>query len=115
MFRKSVPSVAVLLLSFLFLTDGPAAVAAVHSAADDEIRAEKASPEKLLNPDGTLRLDGSYSGALDLDDWQVDVDPERGPVFTSTSVGDWSSLGSGDGDGAVFPYRAGPDLAPWRH
>jgi hypothetical protein len=101
MFRKSVPSVALLLLSFLFLFDGPAALAAVHPAADDEIRAKEVSLENLLNPDGTLKLDGSYSGALDLDGWQVDIDPERGPVFSSTLVSAWSSLGSGDGDGAL--------------
>ncbi|MCS6883628.1 MAG: hypothetical protein NZU74_20060, partial [Chloroflexaceae bacterium] len=27
--------------------------------------------ETLLNPDGSLRLDGSFSGALDVSGWQV--------------------------------------------
>lgn len=37
-----------------------------------EAPAPDATPvETLLNPDGTLRLDGSFSGALDASGWQV--------------------------------------------
>ena len=67
------------------------------------------SPEGLLNPDGTLKLDGGFSGSLDLSGWNVRLDPERGPLFTSPSnpglagrettvlPGDWSALGGAGG------------------
>jgi hypothetical protein len=32
------------------------------------------SPEYLLNPDGTLRLDDNFSGALDITGWTVALD-----------------------------------------
>jgi hypothetical protein len=35
----------------------------------------------LLNPDGTLNTATGASGALDLHDWKVALDPARGPVF----------------------------------
>jgi len=41
----------------------------------------KVSPEGMLNPDGTLRLDADFSGSLDLSGWNVRLDPSRGPVF----------------------------------
>jgi hypothetical protein len=58
--------------------------------------------ESMLNPDGTLRLDGSFAGSLDLDGWDVQMDPQRGPVFSpsqpapaAVASGNWESLGSG--------------------
>ena len=55
------------------LLAAPATPAAATTAAD--AAAPLISPATLLNPDGTLRLDGSFSGALDLDGWQVRMDP----------------------------------------
>ncbi len=59
------------------------------------------SPERLINPDGTLRLDGAFNGSLDLDGWNVQMDPRRGPVLSpapheaaaTAAAGQWSSLG----------------------
>ncbi|MCS6881412.1 MAG: hypothetical protein NZU74_08770 [Chloroflexaceae bacterium] len=61
-----------------------------------EAPAPAATPvETLLNPDGTLRLDGSFSGALDVSGWQVTLDPEQGPIFQSQSGAPrWTNLGS---------------------
>jgi hypothetical protein len=69
----------------------------------------------LLNADGTLRLDGDLSGALDLSGWDVRLDPDRGPLFTSSAreqtpsmnapaSGHWGDLGGGGPalNGAVY-------------
>ena len=64
--------------------------------------APAASPESFLNPDGTLKLDGSFRGALDLSGWNVQIDTQRGPIFAAAgsveaspqaAPGEWSSLG----------------------
>lgn len=55
---------------------------------------EGVSPAQLINPDGTLRLDGTVSGALDTHGWQVTLDPDRGPVFAPQSADpQWRNLG----------------------
>jgi len=60
----------------------------------------------FLNADGTLKLDGNIVGSFQPDGWNVALDPERGPVLTSTNEtassmpamatipGSWSALGS---------------------
>src|SRR5579859_987626 len=59
------------------------------------------SPAQLLNPDGTLRLDGQFAGSLDLKGWNVQLDARRGPVFApggggeAAPGGQWASLGAG--------------------
>ena len=61
------------------------------------------SPAGMLNADGTLRLDGRFHGALNLSGYQVQIDPQRGPVFrpannlpTDTQVaGLWDNLSGG--------------------
>ncbi|MFZ5821523.1 MAG: S-layer homology domain-containing protein [Chloroflexota bacterium] len=62
------------------------------------------SPAGMLNADGTLALDGSFNGALDLSGYNVQIDPQRGPVFSpaesieaSAAPGEWAALGSGGG------------------
>jgi hypothetical protein len=48
----------------------------------------------LLTPDGRLRPDGTVQGPLDLDGWQVTLDPDDGLVFRPEAVsGTWSHLG----------------------
>ncbi len=69
------------------------------------------SAEGFINPDGTLRLDGSFNGSIDLQGWDVQLDPQRGPVFapanhdllaSSAPPGNWVGLGSnGNGDGSL--------------
>ncbi|MCS6888813.1 MAG: hypothetical protein NZQ09_11435, partial [Chloroflexus sp.] len=52
----------------------------------------------LLNADGTLRVDGAVTGALDLTGWDVALDPARGPVLrpaTQTGTAGWEHLGVG--------------------
>jgi hypothetical protein len=64
------------------------------------------SPESMLNPDGTLKLNGQTNGSLDLSGWNVAIDPQRGPVLSREektsqmqqnlpSVGNWENLGGG--------------------
>jgi hypothetical protein len=35
------------------------------------------SGSEFLNPDGTLKLDGSYSGLINLQPWHVRLDPSH--------------------------------------
>ena len=72
-------------------------------------QANGVSPEKFLNADGTLNLDGAFSGALDLQGYNVALDPVRGPVFGPTGrennlsaatapPGNWAGVGDGGGN-----------------
>lgn len=68
--------------------------------ADSQTAISDFSQYDFLNRDGTLRLDGSYSGSIDLQGWNVQLDPEQGPIFTSvqaTPLPGWSALGVGIG------------------
>ena len=71
-------------------------------------RASEPNPagKGFLNPDGTLRLDGSFSGALNLQGWDVQLDEKRGPVFSPLPLpllGDWFGLGTNP----LIPNNAG--------
>mgnify|MGYP000853812166 FL=1 len=71
--------------------------AAAHAQGESALT----SPSGMLNPDGTLKLDGSFSGNLNLEGWNVALDPKHGPVFSpqasSVTGGDWQALGNGNG------------------
>ena len=76
-------------LHLLFIT--ALLAVAVGTAAAEPIQDEPAepsgtvSPEGLLNPDGTLDLSAGFEGMLDLSNWQVALDGERGPVIRPDS------------------------------
>jgi len=62
---------------------------------------ETASTIDYLNPDGTLNLKDGISGSLNLQGWDIQLDPEHGPIFRNNNVyaatispGQWDSLGS---------------------
>jgi hypothetical protein len=60
-----------------------------------------------LNPDGTLKLDGSYMGSIDLRNWDVQLDPNNGPVFRAAAEAleapGWSALDDGySDDGSIY-------------
>ena len=68
----------------------------------------------FLDPDGTLKLNHSVSGLINLQGWNVKVDDERGPIFSTkeselpspimlSAPGEWSALGSNlaGNDGAL--------------
>ncbi|MDW8233695.1 MAG: hypothetical protein RMJ54_13030, partial [Roseiflexaceae bacterium] len=87
------PRILFCVLSILGLLAGMVGTTALASAPVAG-RAEGASPAPLINPDGTLRLDGTVSGVLDTHGWQVTLDPERGPVFAPQSADpQWRNLG----------------------
>jgi len=81
--------------------------APVRSVQAQSTSSSGVSPRDLLNADGTLNLNGSFSGSLDLSGYRVEMDAARGPVFSSAdgsgkaapeaALGQWSSLGSGQG------------------
>ena len=67
------------------------------SAATPEMAANSkgVSPASHLNPDGTLKLDDNFSGSFDITNWDVQIDPARGPVFSPVAAQDnWEALGS---------------------
>ena len=76
-----------------------APVAAINN--DKNHNGKESSPqalpaEDLLNPDGTLRLDGTFTGALDIKGWNVTLDPDNGPIFSPQALTyTWEHLGSG--------------------
>ena len=60
--------------------------------------AASTSPEGLLNPDGTLNMNKAFTGTLDIAGWNVQMDPLRGPVFSSATLaapGEWANVGMG--------------------
>ena len=91
-----------------------APVRQVSATRSDPAQSKGVSPAGFLNPDGTLKLDGSFSGSLDLSGWNVQMDPQRGPVFEpsgsekqapqAVATGQWGNLGSGSSSltGSVF-------------
>ena len=95
-----------MLIAILFSLLTPAAQAAAQA---ESTVTKSASPEALLNADGTLNLEGSFNGALDLEGYSVEIDPVRGPVFgaqrsaqSAVTPGNWAALG--DGGGVVDGY-----------
>jgi len=92
-----------LILTFLFVllllashASAPAMLAAT-AVQDEAIPAER-----LLNADGTLNLNTGYSGSVDLANWRVDLDPQRGPVLAPKVAGTWNALGTGISNGNVL-------------
>jgi len=69
--------------SLLVVSLGTAPSRPIQAAPVD--LAGAASPEGLLNPDGTLDLTTGFQGTLDLSGWEVTLDGERGPVFKPTA------------------------------
>ncbi len=97
-----------LLLALIFGTLAP--VTHAQAKAADSASSKGASPEGMLNADGTLKLDQGFRGALDLSGYSVDIDSARGPVFgparsvqSAVTPGNWAALGDGGGvvDGFV--------------
>jgi hypothetical protein len=71
-----------------------APVAVINDDEDDDPQALPA--EDLLNPDGTLRPDGTFNGAVDISGWNVTLDPDNGPVFSPQALTyTWENLGTG--------------------
>ena len=92
--------------SFLALSFGVILSVLITMAGVGSVQAGTTeSGREFLNPDGTLKLDGSYSGLIDLKPWHVRLDPSHGPVLSaaqSLPPAGWSALGSGNsGNGSL--------------
>ena len=72
--------------------------AAIVATMDDEDDGapQTTPPDAWIAPDGALRLDGGFTGVVDLSGWHVTLDPERGPVFHPQSL-TWDHLGTRPG------------------
>ena len=78
----------------------------------------------FLNSDGVLNIDANTLASFQAEDWDVKLDPERGPIFSSedreslsplaaTTIGNWFALGSNPAgtDGAIsHPITAEVDV-----
>jgi len=110
----------VLLAGMMMPTSQPVQAKASENTAT---KAKSASPEGMLNADGTLAIDGSFSGSLDLGGYSVEMDSVRGPIFSAEGSGEanpealaanqWGKLGSGGGalnDSVVDIAVSGTDV-----
>ncbi|MCS6883627.1 MAG: hypothetical protein RMK84_20105 [Oscillochloridaceae bacterium] len=86
------PWTRTLLILLLVLAGG----AGIVAAQSDTPEPSGVTLEDLLNPDGTLQLDGAFNGTLDVSGWQVTLDPEEGPIFQPEAgpPAQWTNLGS---------------------
>lgn len=90
----------------LFLPAGSGTAAGgTSAAAAPGSRGSELLPGEMLNANGTLRLDSTSSGSLNVDGWDVQLDAALGPVFSrpgeaGAGAGTWSAVGSG-GSGAL--------------
>jgi trimeric autotransporter adhesin len=100
---KFLSILSLLALAFSVLTPVTSAQA---RAEEPSAPSDIVSPTELLNPDGTLALDGSFHGSLDLGGYSVSIDPTRGPVFSAEGkdaadpeavANQWGKLGSSGG------------------
>ena len=94
------------LLVALFSLLMPAEI--VQAAPTALHQADLTSPQGFLNADGTLRLSSGLNGTLDLNGWNVQIDSQRGPLFSpkvsgnnaplSVPAGKWAGIGDGGGN-----------------
>ena len=91
----------ILILAMLVLSTFQPGASALAKADSNPhpASAELTLNDDMLNPDGTLRLDENFVGSLDFGGWDVQLDPQHGPVFSASqsapTAGNWESLGSG--------------------
>ena len=52
-------------------------IGAVPAKASAVVNSSVSSKDSFLHPDGTLKLDGSLSGPINLQEWDVQMDPIR--------------------------------------
>jgi hypothetical protein len=106
-----------LLFATFLLVVSPGAAPARPIQAAPLALAGAASPEGLLNPDGTIDLSTGFQGVLDLGGWEVTLDGERGPVLkpaassAAPSTPGWHALNNQGLDNAVLALAmVGSDL-----
>jgi len=104
--------VFVSLTLLLMLITSALGVRPVHAKSDPS--------NGILNPNGTLNLEANTFTSFQAEDWDVQLDPQLGPIFSpmnrtilspsaSSTIGNWSALGSNPAgtDGAIS------DLSPF--
>ncbi|RJP55070.1 MAG: DNRLRE domain-containing protein [Anaerolineaceae bacterium] len=80
----------------VFLSSLLMATPAKSAAADADTKGM--SPKAFLKQDGSLKLDGSFRGTLDLENWNVQLDPVLGPVFLPVAPqNNWAAAGTNGG------------------
>ncbi len=70
------------------------ATSPIQAKAGERLAAADDPTAQLVNPDGTLNLQTGFQGSLDLVNWQVSLDPQRGPLL-APQASEWSGLNHG--------------------
>jgi hypothetical protein len=87
--RFSLPLVAVFIAILLTVLGAPAQANSPSTPPDSDLApsapATAASPEGLLDPDGTLDMSTDFQGILNLRGWEVTLDSKHGPVLKPAS------------------------------
>ena len=99
----------IVLVLFLSLLGGAVIVTPARAETGDLLPITKA----MLNENGTLNLPSGFSGSLNLDGWNVQLDAAHGPVFRPATLpaNTWSALTDKGLNDFVFALAvAGTDL-----
>lgn len=80
-------SIARLLIVFMLLLSSLAPFTQAHALQGQPLA-------DILRQDGTLNLNKGFRGTLNLSDWRVSLDPQRGPILRSASA-TWQQMGNG--------------------
>lgn len=99
------------LIVFILLLSSFAPAGQVYALNTDTTSPQAPSLADMLNPDGTLNLNTGFHGTLNLSDWQVSLDPQRGPILR-TATNTWQQMQNGtngnvsamaiDGNGNIY-------------
>ncbi|MBL8061663.1 MAG: S-layer homology domain-containing protein [Anaerolineales bacterium] len=91
-------------LNLMLLTALVAGMLAVKPSQPVSAQVQVISPETIINADGTLNAENNLTGPVNLDGWDVVMDPQHGPLFNRQNqpsaqipFGNWQALGSGSG------------------
>jgi len=77
-------------------TTGAVSAPVAATDNDEDNNPQTIPAEDLLAPDGTLHLDGTFNGAVDINGWNVTLDPDNGPIFSPQALTyTWEHLGTG--------------------
>jgi hypothetical protein len=104
-FSKSIFHI-LLLFSILIALFGSQPATAAQAAGNSGLPVEQ-----LLNPDGSLDLDTGYRGNLDIDNYDITLDPLRGPLLRPLAAPSiWNALGAGLNNMVLVIAISGSDV-----
>ena len=103
--------VRILVLAVL-LTGSMVPAAAAQAATTASLQANSVPLATLLNADGTLKHGGSFQGSYSVSNYNVQMDPQRGPVFDPQQSGANAPYLGGGGGGSSQWSQMGNSTQP---